>query len=315
MKYAVLTLLVFLSIPAFAEFSMEDDGKALTVMENGKQVLVYHYELVTPPEGVDEHFRRMGYIHPLYGMDGEVMTQDFPGDHYHHRGVFWGWPNTTIGERAADVWALAGIRQIHEKWLVKEAGADRAEIAAQNVWVFDDAPDTPAARETVRIIVHPSKKNNRSIDVSYTLENLSVEEMVVRGSTTEDTKAKRIKGYGGFNLRPDAERKPMSFMAASGVVEKDVLWLDSPWADISYAKEKGIEELSGVAIFEHADNPGYPHPGWILRKYGFLGQSWPHLEPKPLATGESFELKHRLFIHRGNAKKGRVAKAFAKYSK
>jgi AcrR family transcriptional regulator len=40
---------------------------------------------------VPEKFRRSCYIHPLYGLDGEVMTEDFPVDHRHHRGVFWAW--------------------------------------------------------------------------------------------------------------------------------------------------------------------------------------------------------------------------------
>ena len=80
-------------------FLFEDNGKSLTLLENGKPVLEYRYTRVDPPQGAPEKFWRMSYIHPLYGLDGDILTQDFPDDHYHHRGVFWTWPNCTAGEK------------------------------------------------------------------------------------------------------------------------------------------------------------------------------------------------------------------------
>ena len=61
-----------------AAFSLEDDGKSLTLLDDGKPVFVYNYETVEPPRLVPEQQRRSCYIHPLYGLDGEIMTQDFP---------------------------------------------------------------------------------------------------------------------------------------------------------------------------------------------------------------------------------------------
>ena len=67
------------------------------------------------------------------------------------------------------------------------------------------------------------------------------------------------------------------------------------------------------AIFQHPDNPGYVHPGWILRHYGFLGASWPHTAGHVLAPGEAVELRYRLFVHRGGATSAKVAEAFERY--
>ena len=310
--WAVAAVCLF-SVWAGAEFALNDDGGSVMVLEDGKAVLTYHYALVTPPEGVDARYRRMGYVHPLYGLDGEVMTQDFPGDHFHHRGVFWAWPKTEIGGKLADVWALDGIRQVHEEWVTREAGADSAVLSARNVWVYDDAPDSPKLREHVTITVHPAEKRLRAMDFDLVFENIGTEEVVLRGATDEDKKAGVIKGYGGFCFRPDSERKPMHFTCAKGVQEEDVLRLETPWTDVSFAQEAGKKKVSGVAIFEHPDNPGYPHPGWILRNYGFLGQSWPHTEPYVLAPGAKVELRYRLVVHRGNAKWAKVEKAFERY--
>ena len=44
-------------------------------------------------------YRRCHYIHPLYGLDGEVLTEDFPADHPHHRGIFWGWHQLWLGDK------------------------------------------------------------------------------------------------------------------------------------------------------------------------------------------------------------------------
>ena len=35
---------------------------------------------------------RSDYIHPLYGLHGEVLTDDWVPDHPHHRGIYWAWP-------------------------------------------------------------------------------------------------------------------------------------------------------------------------------------------------------------------------------
>ncbi len=298
-----------LALAAAGAFEFQDDGGVLKVLEDAKPVLAFHYAMVTPPEGVPESFHRSCYIHPLWGLDGEVLTEDFPKDHYHHRGVFWAWPHSTADGRKMDVWTLEGARQVFQKWTKKEAAADRAVLAFEDWWVFDDAPDKPVIRETVEITIFPAEKRHRAIDFVITGENVSGAEFVLRGS--ED----KSKGYGGLCFRPDSTRKPMNFTAADGDVKQDVLELATPWADVSFATKPDGKKLSGVAIFQRGDFPGYPHPGWILRNYGFLGQSWPHTVGHTLAPGAAFTLPYRMIVHSGNAKKADVAGLFDAYSR
>jgi len=289
--------------------SIQDDGKALTVLEGKQPVLVYRYEYVEPSAGVDAHFRRAAYIHPLYGLDGEILTQDFPADHYHHRGLFWGWPDSTVGGKRMDVWALDGARAKHETFLAKEADQTHATIGEQSAWILDAEPGRPKARESVWFTVRPATKQGRAIDFRIVLENVSGEEVVLRGATTDN------KGYGGFSFRPDAERKPMVFTCATGTPTADVTRAETPWADISFPKTPGGKKYSGVAIFQHPLNPGYPHPGWLFRHYGFLGASWPHTEPYTLPAGGRVELRYHLWVHRGDARGGKVEKAFEAYAR
>ena len=289
-------------------FLFEDNGKSLTLLENGKPVLEYRYTRVDPPQGAPEKFWRMSYIHPLYGLDGDILTQDFPDDHYHHRGVFWTWPNCTAGERPMNVWEIDGVRQVFDKWITRKATSDAATVAVENVWVFDDDPK-PKVREHIQFIVYPSDELGRAIDFHLKFINVCGEVVTIRGAATDN------KGYGGFCYRPDKARKPMQFTTARGAIEKDQdqTEYDTPWADCSSIAEPD-GSVSGVAIFQHPANPGYPHKGWLFRHYGFLGASYPHNETLTLNPGESLELRYRMYVHRGNAAFGKVAQRFAEYT-
>jgi len=112
MRIPILTLMVWLGVASacLSDFSFEDNGTSLTVRENGKPVLSYNYGRMNPPEGIDrERYWRSCYIHPLYGVDGDVLTGDFQRDHPHHRGVFWAWPRCAVGDRSVDEWHFVGI--------------------------------------------------------------------------------------------------------------------------------------------------------------------------------------------------------------
>lgn len=305
MRIVVSLLGVFgIVTTCFAEFTLDDNKASLTILENGKPVLVYNYEPVKAPDKVPENFTRACYIHPLYGLDGEVMTQDFPIDHFHHRGVFWAWPECKVGDRRMDVWALGDVRQHHKKWVAKKAGPDKAEIAVENFWALDDAPDKPQVKEEVAFTVLSAEKTGRAIDFDLKLTNVADNDITFLGA--------KNKGYGGFCFRPDARRLPLTFTTASGECPQDALRFDTPWADVSF-QVRPSGPYSGAAIFQHPKNPGFPFPGWIFRHYGFLGASWPHEQEHVLKPGASFELRYRLYIHRGRAEEAGIDSKFEEY--
>jgi len=300
-----LTVACFLavSLAANAAFEIQDNQKSLTVLENGAPVLVYNYAPVAVPEGVDEKYVRSCYVHPLYGLDGEVLTQDFPRDHYHHRGLFWAWPECTVGGRRMDVWLTNDVKQRHRQWVSREATAEKAVLSAVNGWSFEDAPDKDIVREEVTLTVLPAGEKGRAIDFAIKLTNVSDEPVVFEGA--------KNKGYGGLCYRPHADFKPFTFTTALGVSERDALSCDTPWADVSWTSDG---KTRGVAIFQNASNPEYPFPGWIFRHYAFLGVSWPHEQTHELQPGESFQLQYRVYVHRGSADDAGVAAAFSEYA-
>jgi hypothetical protein len=82
--------------------------------EAGKPVLRYNYQTNDPGEVLarvkadDRKYARArsDYIHPLYGLDGQELTKDWPLEHPHHRGIYWAWPEVDYRGERGDLHAL-----------------------------------------------------------------------------------------------------------------------------------------------------------------------------------------------------------------
>lgn len=277
-----------LSASAAADFSFEEDKTHLTLYEDGRPVFVYNFGVVQPSTGIDRApSPHSAYLHPVYGVRGDVLTGDFPSDHYHQRGIFWGWPEGLIGDRRVDTWSLLGVRQQFEKWLARETTAGKAILGIQNGWILDG--DTfPIVREYIQVVTHASESTYRIMDFRLRIENISKESIRFLGA--------KGKGYGGFNIRLDAEHKPFTFYTDRGEEREDMLRAKTPWAGVTWTNSVTGRD-SGTAVFQHRHNPGYPHDGWILRHYGLLGAAWPHKTPFELKSSASFELQYRVVLY------------------
>jgi hypothetical protein len=277
---------------------VEQPGERLQVLEGDAPVLTYNWGDQLK-EGVPADRTRSCYIHPVWGMDGEVLTDDFPKDHYHHRGLSWMWNRVRVGGREVDIWTLKGIRQKFSQWLVQRADEYSARLLAENHWVMDGQP---VAKETVEIYAFPAEKSGRTIDISLTLESLG-QPIELLGEIT--------KGYGGLCLR-FAPREETMITTPAGRQAKDSDHLKFPWADLS-GRFGGRRETSGAAIFAHPTNPGEPHE-WTLRHYGFLGPNWPGMTTATLQPKKPVTLQYRIWVHRGDAAAGGVGAAYGPYA-
>lgn len=90
------------------------------------------------------------------------------------------------------------------------------------------------------------------------------------------------------------------------------------WADCSgpFSRATGHEpEIYGIAILDHPSNRNHPN-AWFVRGYGPLGTNLPFFDgPLTLQPGETWELRHRLYIHQGYADEGGVAARFDEYAR
>ncbi|MCA9248992.1 MAG: PmoA family protein [Planctomycetales bacterium] len=120
MKQLPLAILVLLSTcgihspPAHGEaLSLTETEDSVRISLRGKPVLEYVKTARPVPAGVEKHFRRSGYIHPVYSPTGEEITGDYPLDHAHQHALFFAWTKSTFDGKETDFWnqakQLAGV--------------------------------------------------------------------------------------------------------------------------------------------------------------------------------------------------------------
>ena len=284
--------------PAFS-FEERKDGE-LTLVQSGSPVLTYIYGLKLK-EGVPEDRRRSSYVHPVYGLDGEVLSDDFPQDHYHHRGIFWTWPEVFVGSDSVSLWDIRGIYQRFERWLGRESGPVFARFGVENGWYIGEKK---VVDEKVWITAYRAGEIGRILDFEFAWEALE-KPVTLLGAPEEN------KGYGGFSLRFAPFAGPV-ITTPGGVQNEDTNLMPFPWADLS-ARFGGSDKLSGAAIFDNSRNIGFPN-GWTLRHYGFLGVAWPGNNPYTLQPGQPVRASYRVWLHRNNAEDGLVSSAYLAYS-
>jgi hypothetical protein len=282
--------------PAGFEFKPVGE-KSLGLWEGGRPVLVYNHGEI-PFQAGRQARSRASYLHPIYGLDGELLTDNAPADHYHHHGLFWAWTHVRIGGREYNFWEGDDIRIQFKTWLAKETGEDGAKLGVENGWFLGDRE---VMKEVLWLVVHPASSDERSIDVTLTWTPLDAP---ISLSGAEG------KSYGGLSLR-FAPRQNTVITVPDGRAEEDLLITRLPWADLS-AQFEGASAKSGAAVFVHPSHPDYP-PEWMTREYGLLAVGWPGVEPKTLPAGEPVTCRYRLWIHRGTPGAATIQKAYDKY--
>ena len=231
---------------------------------------------------VPERYLRSSYLHPLYAPGGAVVTDDFPKDHYHHRGLSWMWPVVRAEGKEYDPWACGpGMQTRFVRWLGIEASAVSARLAVENGWFVGDRK---VVAETVEMVAHPTVANRRGLDITLTLEAV---EGPVEIAGTPDAK----KGYGGLSFR-FAPREGTVLTTDKGKEARDTDLVPHPWAELT-GTYKGRRAAARIDI--DPSHPAYPN-GWCLRHYGFLGVNYPGLEPITLERGKPVTLKYRVTL-------------------
>ncbi len=283
-------------------FVYKQDKETVTLLENGGKIFSYQKAL----KSQNGQYPRNNYIHPLYNLEGDTLTEDFPPDHPYHRGIYWAWHQIYIGKRRiGDSWVTknvyTSVREV--KTTIDEK---KAVLAINALWESPSFRNgRPFLQENTTICVRRSDGRRRIIDFELRLQAL-VDSVSIGGAENE-------KGYGGFCARirmPDN----LEFTAQNGRVTPQRLQIAAgPWLDFSASFVKN-KEISGLTLFCHPSNPKYPQP-WILRqKKSMQNIVFPGKDPIKIDLTQPTILRYRLIIHRGYEKRSVIAKQFQDYS-
>ncbi len=239
---------------------------------------------------------RSDYIHPLYGMNGEMLTGDWPdGGHPHHRGIFWAWPEVEYNGQMGDIYALQRVFARPTGKIEFTNGPVFAQIHAENLWVWEDKDSI--VREQVYIRAYRAIDNRRIIDLK--LEFLALEDNITLATRFTDS-------YGGLNVRMQTpEEQEISYFTDEQ--NSDPL---RAWADFNgIFKENKVK--SGLMILQHKSNPEYPG-AWVEYPHlSWIQPTFPTPKTKfPLSTTEPLILKYRFVIHSGDKPSDDKSKAY-----
>ncbi|QDU92648.1 DUF6807 family protein [Lignipirellula cremea] len=259
--------------------------------EQGGDGILFYQRVAKSQEG---KFARANYLHPLYDLDGAVLTEDFPADHLHQRGVYWAWHQLRVnGKNAGDGWALKGLRWQVEEAQIEPDDGHSASLRLRVTWLSELLADKageslPVVEETTTIRVYRQENDARRIDFEIGLRALHPQ-VEIGGS--EDP-----KGYSGFSVRARLPQE-VQFVGVEGPVEPEKTALEAgPVIDLSARFDKAT---SGVAILQHPSLPKYPQT-WILRRQKSMQNPvYPGRNAVVLPTDAPQVLRYRLVVHRG----------------
>jgi len=300
-------LLVGMAVPTItlaATMDVREDkatGQYL-IQESGKPVLRYNYQAIAPGDllaQIKEANRkyaqaRSDYIHPLYGLNGEELTLDWPLDHPHHRGIYWAWPEVDYHGERGDLHALQRVFARPTGVCMTQDGPDNARIDAENLWRWED--QEPIVREIAVIRAWRSVPTGRFIDLEFHFTALKEEVALARRET---------KLYGGLNIR------------LAPVKQQSIRFSNDPpgttprraWGDVS-----GIfsgAAVTSLAVFQMPSNPGYPGDWVQYPEINWLQPTFPAAGTRyVLKPGQPLILKFRLWIHPGRVSEAKLAEVW-----
>ena len=282
------------------------DAQGYWFAEGDTKVMFYQAERRALPDG---QAARSNYFHPLYDLDGTVITEDFPKDHVHHRGIFWAWHQVRVqGKDVQDQWVNRD-----SYWTVADArpSADArvASLALRVLWespLFTDAAGRrrPFVEEQSLTRVHRAEGALRKIDFHQRLTAL-VDGVEIGGSNDP-------KGYGGFSYRvvmpPD-----IRFTGEQGAVTPiENAVAASPWMDVSGTY--GPAGKSGVTVLTHPTTTGFPQT-WILRARSSMQNAvYPGRQLTPIPRDRPVVLRYRVVLHRGELAPDAIRRLQADYA-
>ena len=285
----VTTVLASLSFCSASEGQMRivETDEGYRFYESQEPVLFYRTAAKAMKDGT---YARSNYCHPVYGLDGEVLTEDFPADHLHHRGIFWAWHQVYVGDTAmGDMWACADFAWDIRSVRVLPSQPDSAVLKADVYWKCSQWKDgqEPFAAETVTIRVHHASGDTRLID--FDIEILALAEGLRLGGSND------IKGYGGFSTRIVLPADIRMSDANGPVTPQNTALAAGDWMNFSGTFGN---TASNFTVMVHPSHPGHPRK-WILRNSGSAQNlAYPGRKPIAVSTKTPLVLRYRLVLHK-----------------
>ncbi len=281
------------------DMAREEDEHGFLVREGQKKILYYR----RATNSLNGRYPRAHYIHPLYGMDGMILTEDFPEDHLHHRGIFWAWHQVLINNtQVGDAWECRDITWNVIKVSHHEIKNGGLQLMMDTMWKSPNWKDgqgreIPFLKESTTISIFPARDRYRVIlfESSYLAQ---VGGLSLGGSSDE-------KGYGGFSVRMKLPEDIRFSSDGVEVIPATAALSAGLYMDISGSLAANNRE-AGLVLMSFPDRTKKSEQ-WILRSVGSM-QNVPFPGREPLAISEKapLKLKYGLIVYKGSLSQNKI---------
>ncbi len=284
---------------------IKKDG-ALQLIKNNNPILNYHYKIVVPPKGVDEKYKKSGFIHPLWSPNGEILTRIQPSDHYHHYGIWGPWTKTHINNRQVDFWNLAkGQGTVLFKSFKNEIQGNiySGFTALQEYIDFGaSSKNRVALNEDLQIKVWNLNSSKKKWLIDYTTKIKSP----LKSGILFD--AYRYGGGIGFRATEKWNKDNTSVLTSENKDRSTADGSRGKWVIVEGASETP-EGKSGILFMSHPKNRQFPEPMRVWPEDMNKGRGDLFFEFCPIRHVEwliesqkEYRLKYRLLVYEGELK-------------
>jgi hypothetical protein len=265
---------------------------------HGKPLFEYVYVArETPFNG------RRPYFHPLYTLNGELLTVYRPYDHPWHKGLsmtftvvndqnFWGGVTYQHGQYVA----LDNVGQTaHQAWTRMTCQDDRIELAHTLTWRTAHEVDWLHEERSIAIQV-----TNQGWQMDWDMHYTNISEIPLEFGSPA-TQGRQKAGYTGLFWRGPRSFEHGSVLCANGKQGSgdDLMGTSASW--LAYVGRHDGSGASSTVIFcDQPESARCPTP-WFVRSTPFacIASAFAFDQTLTLEPGAALRLKHRVFAADG----------------
>ncbi len=271
----------------------------LHVTVEGRPAFDYQMDKEALPRAdIAPHYKRAGYLHPVYSPSGKVVTDDFRPRREHHHGIWSPWTKTSFQGRAPDFW------NTHDKTGTVEfvgldwtwSGPVHGGFVARHKMMDLSAPTPVAALHELWQVTAYNVPEARVFEI-----------MVTQLCATNDPLILPEYHYGGMGLRGSSEwlgRDKPAILTSEGVTDRVKAHTNKVrWLHIGGTVSGS---LTGIAMMGHSENFRAPQPVRVAEGEPFFcfapsqGGEW-RIEP-----GKPYVARYRYVVTDGPADRAKL---------
>jgi hypothetical protein len=281
-------------VTANPEVSKTIGSDLITFQAGGSEVISYYHGYNSPPDVLDERYKRGGYLHPVKSPNGVTLTNHLnPDQHPHHSGIWSAWTNTEFQGRTPDFWnvhANTGRVDQQDSLDVAWDGPVHAGFRAKHHFVDLSAPvPVVALNEEWKVKVYPSAGNGR-----FHVFDLKVTQTA---NTAQPLKLPEYR-YGGVGFRGHVDWDDpdnATFLTSDGL-GRDGHATRVRWTHIGGHSDG---QLAGIAIMDHPTNPRHPQSVRIHPNEPFFNYAPVQLGDMSIEPGSPYVVRYRYVTYDG----------------